>query len=42
MSPPAPEYTEGFFASDRFHPSPKGYREWVEFALTDAKLLGTP
>ena len=39
MSPPAPEYTAGFFASDRFHPSPKGYREWVEFALTDAKLL---
>jgi lysophospholipase L1-like esterase len=40
MSPPAPAYTEGFFASDRFHPSPAGYREWVEFALTDAKLLG--
>jgi len=39
MSPPAPEYTPGFFASDRFHPSPRGYREWVEFALTDAKLL---
>jgi lysophospholipase L1-like esterase len=41
MSPPAPEYTEGFFASDRFHPSPKGYREWVEFALADAKLLSS-
>jgi lysophospholipase L1-like esterase len=39
MSPPAPEYTDGFFASDRFHPSHQGYREWVEFALTDAKLL---
>jgi lysophospholipase L1-like esterase len=41
MSPPAPVYAEGFFASDRFHPSSQGYREWVEFALTDAKLLGT-
>jgi lysophospholipase L1-like esterase len=39
MSPPAPEYTAGFFASDRFHPSPKGYRDWVEFALTDAGLV---
>ena len=39
MSPPAPVYTAGFFASDRFHPSSTGYREWVEFALTDAKLL---
>jgi lysophospholipase L1-like esterase len=42
MSPPAPEYRPGFFASDRFHPSPQGYREWVEFALTDAKLLSSP
>jgi lysophospholipase L1-like esterase len=39
MSPPAPKYTDGFFASDRFHPSAKGYREWVDFALTDAKLV---
>jgi lysophospholipase L1-like esterase len=39
MSPPAPEYTRGFFATDRFHPSPQGYREWVDFALTDAKLV---
>jgi lysophospholipase L1-like esterase len=39
MSPPAPEYTDGFFASDRFHPSPQGYRDWVDFALSDAKLL---
>ena len=39
MSPPAPEYTPGFFASDGFHPSAQGYREWVEFALTDAKLV---
>lgn len=42
MSPPAPVYADGFFASDRFHPSPTGYREWVEFALTDAKLLSLP
>jgi lysophospholipase L1-like esterase len=39
MSPPAPRYTPGFFASDRFHPSAQGYREWVDFALTDAKLI---
>jgi lysophospholipase L1-like esterase len=39
MSPPAPPYTPGFFASDRFHPSASGYRDWVEFALTDAKLI---
>ena len=39
MSPPAPEYTPGFFASDGFHPSPQGYREWVDFALADAKLV---
>jgi lysophospholipase L1-like esterase len=42
MSPPPPPYTPGFFASDLFHPSAQGYREWVEFALTDAKLLRTP
>jgi lysophospholipase L1-like esterase len=39
MSPSAPEYTPGFFASDRFHPSPRGYRDWVDFALADAKLV---
>ncbi len=39
MSPPAPEYTHGFFATDRFHPSPQGYHEWVDFALVDAKLV---
>jgi lysophospholipase L1-like esterase len=39
MSPPAPTYTTDFFASDRFHPSPTGYREWVEFALTGAGLV---
>lgn len=36
MSPPPPPYSEGFFASDLFHPSPKGYREWAEFAIADA------
>jgi lysophospholipase L1-like esterase len=39
MSPPAPVYAAGFFASDRFHSSAKGYREWVKFALGDTKLL---
>jgi lysophospholipase L1-like esterase len=39
MSPPAPKYTPGFFASDRFHPSAQGYRDWVDFALLDAKLV---
>lgn len=39
MAPPAPEYTPGFFAADRFHPSASGYRDWVDFALTDAKLI---
>lgn len=41
MSPPAPQYTPGFFASDGFHPSAQGYREWVDFALTDARLIRT-
>jgi lysophospholipase L1-like esterase len=39
MSPPAPPYTAGFFASDRFHPSASGYRDWVDFALSDAGLI---
>lgn len=39
MSPPAPKYTPGFFATDRFHPSASGYHDWVEFALVDAKLI---
>jgi lysophospholipase L1-like esterase len=39
MSPPPPPYTPGFFASDRFHPSASGYRQWIEFALTEAKLI---
>ena len=41
MSPPPPPYTEGFFATDRFHPSASGYRDWVEFALADSGLTPT-
>ena len=40
MSPPPPPYTEGFFASDDFHPSALGYRDWAEFAVDDAELAG--
>lgn len=40
MSPPPPPYSEGFFASDLFHPSPQGYREWAEFAIADAVEIG--
>lgn len=36
MSPPPPPYTEGFFASDLFHPSDAGYRDWAQFAVDDA------
>lgn len=36
MSPPPPPYTEGFFASDLFHPSDIGYRDWAQFAIDDA------
>jgi lysophospholipase L1-like esterase len=36
MSPPPPPYTEGFFASDLFHPSAAGYRDWARFAVEDA------
>jgi lysophospholipase L1-like esterase len=39
MSPPAPPYTSDFFASDRFHPTVSGYRDWVDFALTEAGLV---
>jgi lysophospholipase L1-like esterase len=42
MSPPPPPYTPGFFASDDFHPSAQGYRDWVNFALEDAGLFRTP
>lgn len=36
MSPPPPPYTPGFFASDFFHPSAQGYRDWARFAIEDA------
>lgn len=36
MSPPPPPYTDGFFASDLFHPSATGYRDWARFAIEDA------
>jgi len=36
MSPPPPPYTEGFFASDLFHPSAQGYADWARFAIEDA------
>lgn len=40
MSPPPPPYTEGFFASDLFHPSEIGYRDWARFAIEDAVAAG--
>ena len=40
MSPPPPPYTEGFFASDFFHPSEVGYRDWARFAVDDAVASG--
>lgn len=40
MSPPPPPYTDGFFASDLFHPSESGYRDWAEFAIADAVTSG--
>jgi lysophospholipase L1-like esterase len=40
MSPPPPPYTEGFFASDLFHPSAIGYRDWARFAVEDAVSQG--
>jgi len=40
MSPPPPPYTEGFFATDLFHPSAIGYRDWARFALEDAEAAG--
>lgn len=40
MSPPPPPYTEGFFASDDFHPSAIGYRDWAYFAVDDAVSVG--
>ena len=40
MSPPPPPYTEGFFASDEFHPSVIGYTDWADFAVEDAWSVG--
>ena len=40
MSPPPPPYTEGFFASDDFHPSAIGYKDWADFAVDDAVSVG--
>ena len=40
MSPPPPPYSEGFFASDLFHPSEQGYRDWARFAIDDAVASG--
>ena len=40
MSPPPPPYTEGFFASDQFHPSAIGYKDWADFAVEDAWSVG--
>lgn len=40
MSPPPPPYTEGFFASDDFHPSAIGYKDWADFAVEDAWSIG--
>ena len=40
MSPPPPEYTPGFFATDLFHPSASGYRDWAQFAIEDAVAAG--
>ena len=40
MSPPPPPYTPGFFATDLFHPSAAGYRDWAEFAIEDAARAG--
>jgi lysophospholipase L1-like esterase len=39
MSAPPPAYGEGFFAHDGFHPSASGYRDWADFALTDAEHM---
>jgi lysophospholipase L1-like esterase len=40
MSPPPPPYADGFFATDLFHPSATGYRDWARFAIEDAVASG--
>lgn len=37
--PPPPPYTTEFFASDLFHPSEEGYRQWAEFDFDQAPDL---
>lgn len=39
LSPKPPGYGEDFFAGDRFHPGPVGYRDWARFALDQAPQL---
>ena len=36
MTPPLPPYADDHFATDDFHPSAQGYREWAEFIVDDA------
>ena len=36
VSPPPAPYTEGFFATDHFHPSAQGYRDWANYAVAQA------
>ena len=40
MSPPPTGYHDEFFASDGFHPSETGYRDWARWALDDALERG--
>lgn len=40
MSMDPPPYTDGFFATDEFHPSASGYRDWATFAIDDAASAG--
>ena len=40
MSPPPTGYHDEFFASDGFHPSETGYRDWAHWALDDALERG--
>ncbi len=39
VMPPPPPYTDDFFASDRFHPGPEGYRLWAEYDFDSAPEL---
>jgi lysophospholipase L1-like esterase len=36
MSTQPPPYADGFFAGDEFHPSAIGYRDWADWAVSDA------